>query len=90
MSLTLKYSGRAFRKTVWKSGQETWCKLHEEAFRYFGGCSQYVMLDNLREGVVKPDIYEPELNPLYAAMLEHYGARPGSATRTAREPWKMW
>ena len=70
--MTLKYSGRAFRKTVWKSSKQTWCKLHEEAFRYFGGCSQYVTLDNLREGVIKPDIYEPDLNPLYAAMLEHY------------------
>ncbi len=70
--MTLKYSGRAFRKTVWKSSKETWCKLHEEAFRYFGGCPQYVTLDNLKEGVIKPDIYEPGLNPLYAAMLEHY------------------
>jgi transposase len=70
--MTLKYSGRAFRKTVWKSSKETWCKLHEEAFRYFTGCPQYVTLDNLKEGVIKPDIYEPDLNPLYAAMLEHY------------------
>ena len=22
--------------------------------------------------VIKPDLYEPELNPVYAAMLEHY------------------
>ncbi|WP_435051690.1 IS21 family transposase, partial [Desulfoferrobacter suflitae] len=71
--MTLKYSGRAFRKTVWKSSQETWCKLHEEAFRYFTGCPQYVTLDNLKEGVIKPDIYEPDLNPLYAEMLSHYG-----------------
>jgi len=70
--MTLKYSGRAFRKTVWKSSQETWCRLHEEAFRYFGGCPQYVTLDNLKEGVIKPDIYEPDLNPLYSAMLAHY------------------
>ena len=70
--MTLKYSGRAFRKTVWKSSKQTWCKLHEEAFRYFGGCPQYVTLDNLKEGVIKPDIYEPDLNPLYAAMLKHY------------------
>ncbi|MDR3557755.1 MAG: IS21 family transposase, partial [Syntrophobacteraceae bacterium] len=70
--MTLKYSGRAFRKTVWKSSKETWCKLHEEAFRYFGGCCQYVTLDNWKEGVIKPDIYEPDLNPLYAAMLGHY------------------
>ncbi len=70
--MTLKYSGRAFRKVVWKSSKETWCRLHEEAFRYFGGCTQYVTLDNLKEGVIKPDIYDPELNSLYAAVLEHY------------------
>jgi transposase/5S rRNA maturation endonuclease (ribonuclease M5) len=70
--MTLKYSGRAFRKVAWNSSQETWCRLHEEAFRYFPGCPQYVALDNLKEGVLKPDIYEPELNPLYAVMLKHY------------------
>ena len=70
--MTLKYSGRAFRKVVWNSSKETWCRLHEEAFRYFSGCPQYVTLDNLKEGVIKPDIYEPDLNPLYAAMLKHY------------------
>ena len=43
-----------------------WAKLHEEAFRYFGGSTRYVVLDNLKEGVIKPDLYEPELNPLYA------------------------
>jgi transposase len=71
--MTLKYSRRSFRKVVWKSSKETWAKLHEEAFRYFGGCTQYVVLDNLKEGVIKPDIYEPELNAVYAAMLDHYG-----------------
>jgi transposase/5S rRNA maturation endonuclease (ribonuclease M5) len=70
--MTLKYSGRAFRKVVWNSSRETWCRLHEEAFRHFSGCTQYVTLDNLKEGVIKPDIYEPDLNPLYAAMLQHY------------------
>ncbi len=71
--MTLKYSGRSFRKVIWKSSQESWARLHEEAFRYFGGCPQYVVLDNLKEGVITPDIYEPELNPLYMAVLTHYG-----------------
>jgi len=71
--MTLKYSRRSFRKVVWTSSQETWGRLHEEAFRYFGGTVQYVVLDNLKEGVIKPDIYEPALNPIYAAMLNHYG-----------------
>jgi transposase len=84
--MSLKYSGRAFRKVVWKSSQETWCRLHEEAFRYFSGCPHYVTLDNLKEGVIKPDIYEPDLNPLYAATLEHYAvvadpARVGDSDR---------
>jgi len=72
--MTLKYSGKSFRKVVWKTSQEIWAKLHEEAFRAFGGCPQYVVLDNLKEGVIKPDIYEPVLNVVYASMLAHYGA----------------
>jgi transposase len=71
--MTLKYSRRCFRKVVWKSSKETWAKLHEEAFRYFGGTTRYVVLDNLKEGVIKPDLYEPELNPVYASVLAHYG-----------------
>ena len=71
--MTLKYSGKSFRKVVWKTDQEIWARLHEEAWRSFGGCCQYVVLDNLKEGVIRPDLYEPELNLVYAAMLNHYG-----------------
>ena len=70
---TLRYSRRSFRRVVWKSSQHVWAQLHEQAFRYFGGCPQYVVLDNLKEGVLKPDLYEPELNPVYGATLAHYG-----------------
>lgn len=71
--MTLKYSGKSFRKTVWKTDQGVWARLHEQAWRAFGGCCQYVVLDNLKEGVIRPDIYAPELNPVYGAMLAHYG-----------------
>lgn len=71
--MTLKYSGKSFRKVAWKMDQETWARLHEEAFRSFGGCVVYVVLDNLKQGVIHPDIYEPELNLIYAEMLRHYG-----------------
>jgi hypothetical protein len=33
-----------------------------------------VVLDNLKEGVLTPDVYEPALNPLYRDVLAHYGA----------------
>lgn len=71
--MTLKYSGKSFRKVVWKADQETWARLHEEAFRTLGGAVTYVVLDNLKQGVISPDLYEPELNAVYAAMLAHYG-----------------
>lgn len=71
--MTLKYSGKSFRKTVWKADQETWARLHEEAFRHFGGSVQYVVLDNLKQGVICPDLYAPTLNPTCAALLTHYG-----------------
>lgn len=70
---TLRYSRSSFRCVVWKSGQQVWAELHERAFRHFGGCPQYVVLDNLKEGVAKPDLYEPQLNKVYAATLAHYG-----------------
>ncbi len=72
--MTLKYSGKCFRKVTWKTSQQIWAQLHEQAWRSFGGTSRYVVLDNLREGVITPDLYEPALNPVYAAMLDHYGA----------------
>jgi hypothetical protein len=69
--MTLAYSGKAFRKVVWKANQQIWAELHQEAFRAFGGCVRHVVLDNLKEGVLKPDLYEPKLNPVYSAMLAH-------------------
>ncbi len=70
---TLRYSRRSYRCVVWRSSQQTWAKLHEQAWRHFGGSCRYVVLDNLKEGVLKPDLYEPQLNAVYAAMLTHYG-----------------
>jgi transposase len=69
---TLRYSRRSFRRVIWRSSQKVWAELHEQAWRYFGGSCRYVVLDNLKEGVLKPDLYEPELNPVYAATLAHY------------------
>jgi transposase len=74
--MTLSNSRHAFRKTVWRSSTETWCRLHEEAFAYFGGAPQTIRLDNLKEGVLRPDVWDPQLNPLYAKMLQHFGVVP--------------
>jgi transposase len=41
--MTSKFSGKSFRKVVWKTSQEIWARLHEEAFRAFAGaqCSTW-------------------------------------------------
>jgi hypothetical protein len=51
-----------------------WAELHEEAFRRLGGAPRVVVLDNLKEGVSHPDIYDPTINPLFRDVLKHYGA----------------
>jgi transposase len=71
--LTLGYSRKAVRLLVFQSSTQTWAELHEQSFRRLGGCTRVVVLDNLGEGVLKPDIYDPTLNPVYADMLRHYG-----------------
>ncbi len=72
--LTLGYSRKAVRLLVFRSSSQVWAELHEKAFRRLGGVTRIVVLDNLREGVLKPDIYDPTLNPLYRDVLSHYGS----------------
>jgi transposase len=72
--LTLGYSRKAVRLLVFRSSSQVWAELHEKAFRRLGGVTRIVVLDNLREGVLQPDIYDPTLNPLYRDVLSHYGS----------------
>lgn len=72
--LTLGYSRKAVRLLTFLSSTRIWAELHEQAFRRLGGAPNIVVLDNLSEGVLKPDLYDPGLNPLYRDVLAHYGA----------------
>jgi transposase len=71
--LTLGYSRKAVRLLTWRSSAQIWAELHERAFRRLGGTVKVVVLDNLGEGVLTPDVYDPALNPLYRDVLAHYG-----------------
>jgi len=72
--MTLGCSRKAVRLLTFRSSARIWAELHELAFRRLGGATHIVVLDNLREGVLVPDIYDPALNPLYRDVLTHYGA----------------
>jgi transposase len=71
--LTLGYSRKSIRLLTFRSSTRIWCELHEQAFRRLGGAARVCVLDNLGEGVLKPDIYDPQINPLYRDVLRHYG-----------------
>lgn len=72
--LTLGFSRKSVRLLSFRSSSRIWSELHETAFRRLGGSPRIVVLDNLREGVIEPDVYDPALNPLYRDLLRHYGS----------------
>jgi transposase len=72
--MTLGYSRKCVRLLTFHSSTRIWAELHERAFRKLGGAVKIVVPDNLREGVLKSDIYDETLNPLYRDVLAHYGA----------------
>ena len=74
--LTLGHSRKAVRLLTFQSSSRIWAELHETAFRRLGGTPRVIVLDNLKEGVLTPDFYEPTLNPLYRDVLAHYGVVP--------------
>jgi transposase len=71
--LTLGYSRKCVRLLTWRSSVRTWAELHEQAFRRLGGCPRLIVLDNLKEGVAVPDLYDPTVNPVFRDVLAHYG-----------------
>lgn len=72
--LTLGFSRKCVRLLTFHSSARIWCELHETALRRLGGVPKMLVLDNLGEGVLSPDIYDPAINPLYRDLLAHYGA----------------
>ena len=67
--MTLGCSRKCVRLLTFRSSARVWSELHEKAFRRLGGSPRVVVLDNLREGVLSPDFYDPGVNPLYRDVL---------------------
>src|SRR5579864_4056110 len=50
-----------------------WIQSHIHMFEDFGGVSEIVVPDNLKAGVTKAHIYDPDINANYQHLGEHYG-----------------
>jgi transposase len=71
--MALSSSRHRFVRFVFCQDVATWIDCHVRAFAFFGGVPTSVVLDNLKSGVIKPDIYDPTLNRAYGELERHYG-----------------
>jgi len=71
--MTLSYSRHRFVRFVFRMDAPAWIDCHIRAFQHFDGVPATIVLDNLKPGVIKPDIYDPTLNRAYADLERHYG-----------------
>lgn len=82
-------SGYTFATAFWAQDLPCWIEGHILAFEFFAGVPEIVVPDNLKAGVTKASYYEPEVNPTYQELAEHYGtviipARPRKSTDKAK------
>lgn len=70
---TLSYSRHKYVEFVYSQNKESFIQSHINMFNYFGGVAVTIKLDNLKSGIIKPDLYNPKINRAYAEMAEHYG-----------------
>jgi transposase len=69
---TLGASNYTFAEASLSQDLPSWIKSHVHAFEFFGGVAQILVPDNLKSGVTNPCRYEPDINPTYQDLAEHY------------------
>jgi transposase len=66
-------SNYTYAEATWTQALPDWIGSHVRAFEYFGGVAEILVPDHLKSGVQRTCRYEPDLNPTYAALANHYG-----------------
>lgn len=69
---TLSHSRHKFVEIVYKQDQKSFSESHIKMFNFFGGIPKTIVIDNLKAGVIKPDLYDPRLNRSYSEVAEYY------------------
>ena len=71
-NMRLSYSRMDYYQKVYDQKVETFIQCHENAFKYFGGVPEYVMVDNLKAAILEANFYEVAYQELYKKFAEHY------------------
>jgi len=66
-------SSYTYAEATWSQSLPDWLNAHARTFSFLGGVPRVVIPDNLKSAVIKACRYEPELNPSYQQLAEHYG-----------------
>ena len=72
-AMILSFSRHMFVRVVTRLDQREWLMCHILAFEFFGGVPQRIIPDNLKTGIIKPDLYDPKFNQGYEELAHHYG-----------------
>jgi transposase len=72
-AMILSCSRALFVQPVLKMDQTSWNASHVAAFEFFGGVPGRLVCDNLKTGVERPDLYDPQINLAYAELAAFYG-----------------
>lgn len=70
---TLAYSRMKYVELTFSQDQTAFVGSLVRTFEFFGGVPHRIIIDNLKAGIIKPDLYDPALNRAFREMAEHYG-----------------
>jgi transposase len=79
--IVLACSRHVFVQPTFVMDQAAWTQAHVDAFAFFGGTPRRLIPDNLRTGVDRPDLYDPQMNRSYGELAVHYGVLVDPARR---------
>lgn len=68
----LCYSRYVFAEFSWSQKSEDFLRSHANMFSAFGGVPHTVAPDNLKSAVTKTHRYDPDINPAYCRLAQHY------------------
>jgi transposase len=71
--VVLSQSRKGYSEATYRQTLDDFLRCLENAFWYFGGVPETVVIDNLRAAVHKPDWFDPELSPKLQSFCQHYG-----------------
>jgi transposase len=66
-------SNYTYAEATWTQSLPDWIASHSRAFAFFGGVPKLVVPDNLKSAVSKACFYDPDINPTYLDLVNHYG-----------------